>query len=241
MKKEKIIRKGFKAYDKGLICKGKQYSENTIFEEPGDPYICNKGIHYCENHLDVLNYYDITKSEFTTIEDIGKSVGHSDDSKFATNKIRIGLKIDLKTFIKASFDFLWEKCYDKKIDSSKLAASGNSSQLAASGKYSQLAASGESSQLAASGDSSKLAASGESSQLAASGDYSKLDITGTDSVGANIGINGQVKGIKGTWITLAEYDTLNICVCVKSIKIDGKKIKENTWYQLKNKKFTEII
>lgn len=25
--------KGYKAFEKGMICKGKQYSENTIFEE----------------------------------------------------------------------------------------------------------------------------------------------------------------------------------------------------------------
>ena len=27
--------KGYKAFDKGLVCKGKQYAENTEFEESG--------------------------------------------------------------------------------------------------------------------------------------------------------------------------------------------------------------
>ena len=31
-----------------------------------------------------------------------------------------------------------------------------------------------------------------------------------------------------------------IPVCVKSIQIDGKKIKADTWYQLKDKKFIEV-
>jgi len=132
--------------------------------------------------------------------------------------------------------------------SSKLAASGDSSQLAASGDYSKLAASGDSSKLAASGYSSRLAASGDSNQLAASGDsnqlaasgyYSKLVMTGNNSVGANISINGVIKGKKGCWITLAEYKN-NIPVCVKSAKIDGKKIKEDVWYELKDGKFNEI-
>jgi hypothetical protein len=122
--------------------------------------------------------------------------------------------------------------------SSQLAASGDYSKLAASGDSSQLAASGYSSQLAASGDYSKLAASGYSSQLAASGYSSQLEITGKNSVGANIGINGKIKGIIGTWITLAEYKD-NVCVCVKSAQIDGKKIKENIFYQLVDGKFTE--
>lgn len=25
--------KGYKAFDKGLVCRGKQYAENTVFEE----------------------------------------------------------------------------------------------------------------------------------------------------------------------------------------------------------------
>jgi len=139
-------------------------------------------------------------------------------------------------------------------DYSKLAASGDDSQLAASGHYSQLAASGHYSQLAASGDDSKLAASGDSSKLAASGDYSKLaasgddsqlDITGDDSVGAAIGIDNTIKGKKGNWITLAEwkYDDnkkRSVPVCVKSIQIDGNKIKADTFYKLKNGKFQEV-
>ena len=129
-------------------------------------------------------------------------------------------------------------------DSSKLAASGYYSQLAASGYYSQLAASGDYSKLAASGDSSQLAASGDSSQLVASGYYSKLEITGKNSVGAAIGFKSIAKGIKDTWLTLAEYkqDKNNNLVVdyVKSEQIDGKKLKENTFYTLYNHEFTEV-
>ena len=132
---------------------------------------------------------------------------------------------------------------------SKLASSGYASNLASSGYASNLAASGDASNLAASGDGSKLAASGDDSNLAASGDYSKLaassngskiEITGNKSVGANIGIKGAIKGIAGTWITLAEYNNKGECILVKSAKIDGKKIKSGTWYTLKCGKFTEV-
>lgn len=83
------------------------------------------------------------------------------------------------------------------------------------------------------------AASGDGSQLAASGYESQLDVTGPNSVVANIGINGKVKAAKGTWITLAEYDDNYICACVKSAKVDGELIKADTWYMLKNGEFTE--
>jgi hypothetical protein len=69
-------------------------------------------------------------------------------------------------------------------------------------------------------------------------------MTGSDSVGAAIGINNKIKGVIGDWITLAEWEwdqekDRYVPVCVKSAKIDGKKIKPDTWYTLKNGKFVE--
>jgi hypothetical protein len=84
-----------------------------------------------------------------------------------------------------------------------------------------------------------LAASGNFSKLASSGNFSKLEITGNNGVGANIGYNGKIKGIIGTWITLAEYKNKK-CLSVQSAKIDGIILKENTWYQLINGVFTEV-
>ncbi|NLH45015.1 MAG: hypothetical protein GX451_02625 [Acholeplasmataceae bacterium] len=208
------IKKGFKAFNKGLKCQDFQFEENTEYEIKEEPILCERGFHYCENPLDTLNYYDLCDSEFAEIEDSGNT--KSDATKSVTNKIKIKAKLDLSGFIKASFDFLWKKCY--------------SSQLAASGYYSKLAASGDYSKLAASGDSSKLAASGYSSQLAASGE---------NSVCAAIGPNSIVKGIIGTWITLAEYDNKGKVICVKSAQIDGKKLKADTYYKLEDKKFKE--
>ena len=190
MAKEKTMT-GFKAYSKGMVCKGFQYQEGETYEcEKAE--ICKSGFHFCENPLDVLNYYNLCESEFSTVESLGKTQKHNDDSKVCTTKIKIGAKLSLPAFIKASVDFLLTKTINKKNtaaswdysqlaasgDSSQLAASWDYSQLAASGGYSQLAASGGYSKLAASGGYSKLAASGHSSKLAASGDYSKLAASG---------------------------------------------------------------
>jgi hypothetical protein len=252
--------KGFKAFNKGLVCKGKQYAENTDFEEKGG-CICKEGMmHFCKNPLDTLDYYPLIDdngdlSEFAEVEALTDTVT-DDDKKFATKKLHIGARLDLKGFVKASIDFLFETNEANKLngsqhaasgDNSKLAASGNNSKLAASGDNSKLAASGYNSQLAASGDYSQLAASGYNSQLAASGDnsklaasgyYSKIALNGNDSVGAAIGYNNTIKGKRGCWITLAEYDYKGKIVCVKSAKIDGENIKADTWYKLKNGEFT---
>ena len=237
------IIKGYKAFEKGLKCKGFQYEVGKEYKYDGDIKLCEKGFHFCENPLDVLDYYDLCDSEFAEVETDGKT--ETDGNKTVSNKIKINCKLDLSAFVKASVNFIWDKCDSIKVkvkgevasgDYSKLAASGHYSKLAASGDYSKLAASGYSSQLAASGHYSKLAASGYSSQLAASGYY---------SIAAGIGRDNIAKGKKGCWIVLAEWvydENLKryIPECVKSEKIDGKKLKEDTYYKLEKGKFKEV-
>lgn len=65
--------KGYKAFEKGMVCKGKQYAENTVFEEE-TAEICKSGMHFCKNPLDVLNYYPLVDengnmSEFAEVEE----------------------------------------------------------------------------------------------------------------------------------------------------------------------------
>ena len=53
-----------------------------------------------------------------------------------------------------------------------------------------------------------------------------------------------VKAKKGSWITLSEWEydaqkEKNIPVCVKSVQVDGVKIKEDTFYCLENGEFVE--
>ncbi len=56
------------------------------------------------------------------------------------------------------------------------------------------------------------------------------------------GINSKIKGKKGNWITLTEWKyTFDkyIPICVKLAQIDGKILKEDTWYRLENGEFKE--
>jgi hypothetical protein len=127
--------------------------------------------------------------------------------------------------------------------SAKLAASGDCAQLAASGDSAKLAASGHYAKLAASGDSAQLAASGHSAKLAASGDYAQLEANGKNSIAAGIGFNNTAKAKKGCWIVLAEWKNINAewtPVCVKTVQIDGEKIKEDVFYRLENGEFLEV-
>ena len=136
--------KGYKAFEKGMICRGKQYAENTVFEET-EAQICHSGMHFCENPLDTLDYYpllddDNNLTEFAEVVAIDK-IETDDNKKFCTKKLKIGAKLNLSAFIKASFNFLWDKSYfePKSGDNSKLASSGYDSQLASSGDNSVIA------------------------------------------------------------------------------------------------------
>ena len=248
--------KGYKGFNSNLCCLDKQYEVGKTFEEERAE-ICCKGMHFCANPLEVLNHYSLIgrdgkMNRFAEVEALDEALT-DDDKKYCTKKLKIGAELSLKGFIKASFDFLWDKCYeepnDSEADNSQLASSGYNSQLASSGYNSQLASSGDNSQLASSGynsklassgDYSKLASSGDYSQLASSGDYSRMAIEGKNSAGACLGRNSKIKGKIGTWITIASYDEKGVINCVKSAQIDGTELKEDVFYRLKDGEFVEV-
>lgn len=138
--------KGYKAFNSDFTCKGKQYEENTTYEESGDR-ICDKGVmHYCENPFDVLNYHQLVDdkgriSEFAEVEALGK-VYHEGD-KSATNKLYIGAKLGLKGFIKACIDSINEKT--KITDNAKIGSSGDNAKINSTGENTVIAAIGSNS------------------------------------------------------------------------------------------------
>jgi len=251
----KKITKGYKAFNKGLVCQGFKFKVGKEYTHKGKLKLCESGFHFCLNPLDVLNYYNVAECEFAKVSAVGVSKETDNDSKRVAKMLKVDKKLTLKDYIKEAVGYLLDNIKDDNSklassgdysklasseNNSRLASSGYCSQLASSGDYSKLASSGNYSQLASSGDYSRLASSGDGSQLASSGDYSQLAMKGSDSVGANIGVGGTIKAKKGNWITLAEYDDDGKPVCVKSAQVDGKKIKADTWYKLENRKFVEV-
>ena len=224
--------KGYKAFRKGLICKVKQYKENTVFEEE-NAEICKSGMHFCKNPLDCLDYYPLIDdngdlTEFAEVEAIDDPVT-DDNKKYSSKKLKIGAKLDLTHFIKASIDFIIEETAGDN-------SSGGSAQIANSGDLAQIASSGDSARMASSGDLARMASSDDWAQIASSGRFAVICCTGRGSI---------VKAKKGSWITLSEWkydDKLkaNIPICVKTEYVDGEKIKEDVFYILKNGEFKEV-
>lgn len=104
--------KGFKGFDKGLVCRGKKYKENTVFEEEAAE-ICKNGMHFCENPFDVLDYYDLVNTdgsfnEFAEVEALDKCLT-DDNKKYCTKKLKIGAKLSFSGFVNACIEFIFEK------------------------------------------------------------------------------------------------------------------------------------
>ena len=198
--------KGYKGFGPGLICKDKQYQENTVFEEP-EAKICEKGMHFCENPFDVLDYYDLIRSdgtpnEFAEVEALDEPKT-DDKKKFCSKKLKIGVKLGLSGFIKACVDFVLEKTIaeapSENVDSgnsaqigssgnsAKIGSSGNYAQIGSSGNYAQIGSSGNSAQIGSSGYSAQIGSSGYSAKIGSSGNYAKIGSSGNY---AQIGSSG---------------------------------------------------
>lgn len=173
---------GYKAFNPGMICRGKQYEENAVFEEP-EAKICNTGMHYCKNPFDVLEHYGFVNdnaeiNEFAEVEALADEKT-DDGRKFCTTKLKIGAKLSIHNFVNAFVEFTLKRT------------------------------------------------NGESAATN----------TGKDGVAVSWGRRGKARGEKGCYLVLAEYDDSNNLVCAKMEKVDGERIKENTFYTLKNGEF----
>ncbi len=155
--------KGYKAFEPGMICRGKQYKENTVFEEP-EAVICKKGMHFCENPMDVLRYYPLVNddgefSDFAEVESLDEPIT-DDGIKFVSKKLRVGVKLNFKKFIDTSVEFLLQKTVlqsgNSSGDSAQIGSSGDSAQIGSSGGYAQIGSSGDSARIGSSGDSAQI-------------------------------------------------------------------------------------
>ena len=216
--------KGFKGFDKGLVCRGKKYKENTVFEEEAAE-ICKSGMHFCENPFDVLDYYDLVNTdgsfnEFAEVEALDKCLT-DDNKKYCTKKLKIGAKLSFSGFVNACVEFILEKTKIEQTDEEDETVIGSS------------------------GYSAKIGSSGYSAKIGSSGDSAKITSEGEDSVICCAGHNSIVRAKKGSWITLSEWGrSLEkdrwIPKCVKTKFVDGEIIKADTFYRLENGKFVEV-
>ena len=222
MAKDKVYMKGFKGFGPGMVCEPnsehrKEYKENTTYEEEGGK-ICGSGVmHFCENPLDVLSFYppvnDSGKlNEYATVEALAPVESDENKEKSCTKKLHIGVKLSLNELLKAAIDFTWSK-----VDKSKEQTIIFRQQSSNSGDY---------------------------SVSSNSGNCSVSSVEGKESVAVATGRESKVKGKIGCWIACAEWGFVDgewHIIDFQSTKVDGKTIKEDVFYILKNGKFEETV
>ena len=203
--------KCYKGFDKDLKCRDFQYEIGKEYEEERAE-ICDTGFHACENPLDVFGYYAPADSRYCEV-DLDANDQKSGDSKRVGKKISIKAEIGIAGIIKAGLEYIKDQVNwddDKKSNT---------------------------------GDCSAATNTGNWSAATNTGNWSAATVEGKESVAMAIGCNSKAKGSIGCFIVLAEWkkfedETYHI-VDVKSAKVDGAKIKPDTFYKLVNGEFIE--
>lgn len=94
------------------------------------------------------------------------------------------------------------------------------------------------------GDQSAATNDGYRSVSVNTGNCGTASTDGSESFAITTGYMGKVKGAIGCWIACAEwvYDGIGswFPVDFKAVRVDGEKIKADTWYRLENGEFVEI-
>ena len=248
--------KCFKGFDKDLKCGDFQYEIGKEYtEEKAD--ICNCGFHACEFPMDVFDYYPPSDSRYCEVELEENGQKSSDDSKRVGKKISVKAEIGIAGIIKAGVEYIkeqvdWED--DKATNTgdysaatntgNKSAATNTGYQSAATNTGDRSAATNTGYRSAATntGDYSAATNTGDRSAATNTGNKSAAIVEGKESIALATGINSKAKGKIGCFIVLAEWKEINYeyhIVDVKSAKVDGENIKEDTFYTLKDGTFVE--
>ena len=195
--------KCFKGFDKDLKCRDFQYEIGKEYtEETAD--ICNCGFHACEFPMDVFGYYPPSDSRYCEVELEENGQKSSDDSKRVGKKISVKAEIGIAGIIKAGVEYIKEQVNweDDKATNT--------------------------------GDRSAATNTGYQSAATNTGDQSAAIVEGKESIALATGINSKAKGKIGCFIVLTEWKEINNeyhIVDVKSAKVDGENIKEDTYVE----------
>lgn len=204
--------KSYKAFDENMRCRGFQYEVGKEYDMNGDIKCCKRGFHSCESPMEVWDYYDMLTSRFAEVEQSGKISAEGDTTKVCSSHIKIKAELKLADIINIGVEWLKDLTSPSKIKD----------------------------------DSATLNDDGfDKKQIGSSGDNAQIDSTGEDSVIMCAGPRSVAKAKIGSWITLAEWDRDDrkgrlVPVCVKTERVDGIKIKPDTWYELQDGEFVEV-
>ena len=213
--------KSYKGFNKDMTCRGFQYEEGKEYEEESVE-VCDHGFHACEYPLDCLGYYSPSESVYHEVEQSGEIQKHSEDTKVASTKIKIGAEISIAGLVKAAIEYTVKRVKKDAESDEKHGASSETGDYGAS---------------SATGYCGASSAEDKDAVAVAWGYKSKAKgVLGAFLVFADWEYTGSEDD--------TEYDRNNQSAWVlngaKMVQVDGENIKPNTWYTIENGEIAEV-
>ena len=204
----------YKGFNKDMTCRGFQFEEGKTYEEDSAE-LCRNGFHACEMPLNVFEYYVPGSSVYHRVELEDVSPERKEDSKVCAKKIKIGARLSIGELVKLQAEYVKDHTTTEHTDPKRATAGDYGASTA--GNYGASTA----------GDSGAATSRGSSA-------------SGNNGVSVARGTGVWVKGGLGAVLVIAEEcrDSYDISAW-KAAVVDGKAIKPDTWYKLKNGEFVE--
>ena len=245
--------KAYKGFNKDMTCRDFRYEEGKEYEEDRAE-ACNCGFHACEYPLDCLGYYDPAHSVYHEVEQGGEISKRSDDTKVASTKIKVGARVSIAGLVQAAIEYTRERVKpeaESNEDYGASSATGNCGASSATGNCGASSATGYKGASSATGDYGASSATGNCGASSATGYKGKSAAENPNSVAVAWGPEAMAKGVKGSTLVLAEWKRINNDVWYWKeeawdfvgslmVRVDGEKVKENTWYTLKDGELVEV-
>ena len=227
---EKIT--SYKGFKQDMTCRDFQYKEGENYEEPSAK-ACEHWFHAYEYPLDCLRYYYPNESVYHVVEQSEEISRHSDDTKVASTKIKIGAEINIAGLVKDAIEYTMKRVNpEAKADESRGASSATGYKGASS----------------ATGYKGASSATGNCGASSATGYKGASSAGDPESVAVAWGYHGKAKGVFGAYLVLADWEgdedyywhqNLWQLKGAKMVRVDGEIIKPDTYYTMKNGEVVE--
>ena len=184
--------KSYKGFNKDMTCRGFQYEEGKEYEEETED-VCHSGFHACEHPLDCLGYYSPNESVYHEVEQSGEFDRGEDDSKVASTKIKVGVRLDVAGLVKAAIDFTMSRVKKEARsdeDCGASSATGYCGASSATGDYGASSATGDYGASSATGNCGASSATGYKGASSATGYKGASSATGYKGASSATGYKG---------------------------------------------------
>ena len=224
--------KAFKGFNKDLTCRGFQYKVGETYEEE-KAELCRAGFHACESPVACLQHYDPATSVYHEVELEEVSNEKETDTKRVGKKITIGAEIGIPEICRLTFEYVKEHCTNENNAEAGKPATAGEYGAATAGEYGAATAGYAG---AATAGYAGAATAGNRGAATSRG----KSATGEQGLSVARGNDVRVKGGLGAVLVIAEENENDYSVKeVATAIVDGKDIKADTWYKLKNGKLVE--